>query len=278
LQLRLEQAGSSWQRIRAVVLTHVHGDHCNERTLAWMQQQGIRLYCHPEHSRVLMHLSEGFCRLDVCRLVYEYELTTPFALMPGLGCVALPLAHDRFTCGFRFESAPDLFGSARALGYACDLGSWDDEVVRHLRDVDILALEFNHDVGLQQASGRPRSLIRRVLGAAGHLSNEQASELVCEILRQSQPGRLRQVVQLHLSSECNRPGLARAALQRAVGATHPLRVYAARSGRFGPRLSLSPSRPRRRMPRRLALPMDFYQPCFADFLTTASSRELELAS
>jgi hypothetical protein len=53
-------------------------------------------------------------------------------------------------------------------------------------------------------------VITRVLGDEGHLSNVQAADLLREVLRRSVPGRLRHVVQLHLSRECNRPGLAAA--------------------------------------------------------------------
>lgn len=236
LQARLEAAARSWRHIRAVVLTHVHCDHCNERTLAWLHERRIRLFCHREHGRVLARTREAFHKLHADGLIYEYETSVPFAPIPGLRAVPVPLRHDEFTCGFRFEGPEDLFGSCAALGYICDLGSWDDGLVHNLRDVDVLALEFNHDVQLQQNSGRPRSLIRRVLGAHGHLSNEQASELLCAVIRRSQPGRLRHVVQLHLSRDCNRRNLALAAARQAVAATHPIRIHASRSDRVGPRL------------------------------------------
>src|SRR5437879_4785364 len=59
---------------------------------------------------------------------------------------------------------------------------------------------------------RPSScLIRRVLGDHGHLSNHQAAALLMEVLGRSAAGRLRHVVQLHLSRHCNRPELARKA-------------------------------------------------------------------
>jgi hypothetical protein len=58
-----------------------------------------------------------------------------------------------------------------------------------------------------------------VLGAYGHLSNDQAAEAVRLVMRGSSPGSLRHLVQLHLSRECNRPALAaetgRAALAAA---------------------------------------------------------------
>jgi phosphoribosyl 1,2-cyclic phosphodiesterase len=89
-------------------------------------------------------------------------------------------------------------------------------MVKLLADVDVLALEFNHDVGLQQASGRPPHLIARVLGNEGHLSNEQAGSLLSEVLKSTRPNRLQSVVQLHLSRQCNRVRLARVAAQKAL--------------------------------------------------------------
>ena len=89
-------------------------------------------------------------------------------------------------------------------------------MARRLADVDVLALEFNHDVALQYASGRSPRLIRRVLGDHGHLSNTQAAALFAEVLRQSAPGRVQHLVQLHLSRQCNRPELALHAAQVIV--------------------------------------------------------------
>src|SRR5207302_617729 len=47
-------------------------------------------------------------------------------------------------------------------------------------------------------------------------SNAQAASLLQEVLQRSTPGRLRQVVQLHLSRECNRPALAVAAARQVL--------------------------------------------------------------
>ena len=77
----------------------------------------------------------------------------------------------------------------------------------------MLALEFNHDVAMQRSSGRPRFLVdRAALGDAGHLSNVRAAEAVRGIAT----GSLRQLVQLHLSRDCNEPRLAAAAGRAAL--------------------------------------------------------------
>src|SRR5205807_2335641 len=105
----------------------------------------------------------------------------------------------------------DVPGSPWAIGFASDLGSWTPALVAQLTDVDLLALEFNHDVVLQVTSRRHPWLIRRNLGDGGHLSNAQAANLLEAILENSAPGRLRHVIPLHLSRQCNRPELAVAA-------------------------------------------------------------------
>ena len=51
-----------------------------------------------------------------------------------------------------------------------------------LSGVDLLALEFNHDVAMQRSSGRHPMLIARVLGDEGHLSNAQAAALLRQTL------------------------------------------------------------------------------------------------
>jgi len=56
----------------------------------------------------------------------------------------------------------------------------------------------------------------RVLGDEGHLSNQQAAGLVREVLRASTPGRLKHLVLLHLSRQCNQPSLAEEAARSVL--------------------------------------------------------------
>jgi hypothetical protein len=138
------------------------------------------------------------------------------------------------------EGAPDLFGRAASLAYAADLGCWDDGLVEALADVDLLAVEFNHDVALEYASGRMPRLIARVLGDDGHLSNAQAADLVRAVLARSPSGRPRHLVQLHLSRDCNRPALARAAALAALAGRTDVNLHTAAQDSPGSTLHLSP--------------------------------------
>jgi hypothetical protein len=88
---------------------------------------------------------------------------------------------------------------------------------------------------MERSSGRAPRLIDRVLGRHGHLSNEQGAELVAEVLRRTEPGRLQHVVLLHLSRQCNHPYLAHAAAS-AVLERHPhaIELHVARHNIAGP--------------------------------------------
>jgi len=238
LASRLDAVGASWNHIRAVLLTHTHADHWKDKTLAQLYRRRIPLYCHVDHHDVLSNYGRAFASLSADNLVHRYDAGEEFHLAPGLRCRPLPLCHDSgATFGFRLEASSDLFDPPVVLGYAADLGSWDAELARALANVDLLALEFNHDVDLEYASGRPPYLIARILSEAGHLSNLQAVALLREITRLSVPGRPRHVVQLHLSRDCNRPALAAAAARAALlDAGSGVELYTASQYEPGPTL------------------------------------------
>ena len=238
LAARLAAVGASWSQIRAAVLTHTHSDHWREKTLVQLLRRRIPLYCHADHHRALTTYGTAFGSLGVERLVRNYDAGEEFSLAPSLRCRPLPLRHDGgSTFGFRFETSGDLFDRSMAVGYVADLGSWDDQLAQALANVDLLALEFNHDVDLERSSGRSPYLIARVLSEEGHLSNLQAVTLLREILRLSTPGRLRQVVQLHLSRDCNRPALAAEAARAAlVDGASAVQLYTASQDEPGPSL------------------------------------------
>lgn len=218
LTQRLSYVGAHWDRVAAVLLTHTHGDHVKGASLRWLARCRIPFYCHEGHREALAGLT-GFRALDQQGLVRHYD-NQPFFTPDGARVEALELSHDAGpTFGFRVESRPCQRGRPVGLGYVADTGCWTPSLADALTDVELLAVEFNHDVKLQRNSGRPAYLIARNLGDKGHLSNDQGAALVADVIRRSRRGTVRQIVLLHLSRECNHPPLAlsvaRAALRAA---------------------------------------------------------------
>lgn len=214
---RLRMINATWDNVHAVLLTHTHSDHRNERTLALLHSRRIPLHCHLGHQRSLQFSSKNYQHLRHAKLIRSFQAGESFAVTSGVYCTPVPIQHDSgATFGFRLEGQGDLFSGSWSMAYAADLGTWDEQLAHAMADVDVLALEFNHDVELQRTSGRPEDLIERILGDHGHLSNEQAADLVAAIVQRSTRRPLRHVVQLHLSQECNEPNLARAAALRTL--------------------------------------------------------------
>lgn len=239
---RLESVGASWARVSAAILTHTHTDHVDTATFAEMARRQVVFYCHEAHRD---HLAgdTGFQKLlqaDLCR-VYDDR---PFLTTNGLRVEPIRLKHDGGpTFGFRIEVSAERRQQPVKIGYLADTGCWSEAMVESLVDVDVLGVEFNHDVAMQKASGRPGVLIARNLGDQGHLSNRQGAELIRSILDRSQVVTLRHVVLLHLSEDCNEPELA---LQVAREAVQPLGrgvdVHAARQNPAHPNLWIGPGR------------------------------------
>jgi phosphoribosyl 1,2-cyclic phosphodiesterase len=239
LDPRMKRCRVSWDHIHAVLLTHGHTDHWNATTLSHLAKRRLPIYCHAEHLAVFNQESRAFTALSAAGLIRHYHPGERLHLHAECRCVPIALDHDAdMTCGFRFD------GPNWAIGYVADLGCWRSNLARELADVDLLGIEFNHDVEMQIASGRHPLLIRRVLGDSGHLSNDQGAALLAEVLRLSRPGRLRHVVQLHLSRDCNFPELAAKAAQAVVdGAGTPIAVHTTEQGKVGPMITLGEDMP-----------------------------------
>jgi len=163
-------------------------------------------------------------------------LVTATATSEALRFFPIPLPHDAPpTFGFRIEvRIAEPAERWVKIGYLSDLGVGHEPIAREVFDVDLLALEFNHDVELERRSGRHPTLIQRVLGKDGHLSNDQAAELFRTVLENGTNGGPKLLVQMHLSRDCNRPELAYKAAQEIVLLTGAAtRVFSTRQDRRG---------------------------------------------
>ncbi|MFZ4498663.1 MAG: MBL fold metallo-hydrolase [Burkholderiales bacterium] len=195
---RLGRLGLQPDDVDAILVTHEHGDHlggvarfaARHGTPVWLTH-GTARHLDAQEGLVLKHIA-GYARFAIGDL----EIA-PF-----------PVPHDasepaQFTVG----------DGARRLGILTDAGSVTPHMVGMLTGCQGLFLECNHDEALLRQSDYPPSLIERVAGDWGHLSNTAAADL----LRRVAGDHLQHVVAAHLSQQNNRPELARDALGTALG-------------------------------------------------------------
>lgn len=186
-----------FEQMAAVFVTHDHADHIKsvgklaaefgKKIYATsLVHEGIaRNYCvsprvRPE-SRILIEK-------DVPLTIGDF-VVTPFSV-----------PHDSLDCvGYRIEACGVRFC------LITDVGHVTERIKEEVEAANYLVLESNHDYEMLMAGPYPAYLKGRIAGPTGHLSNNEAGEL----LANSSSPAMRHVWLCHLSEENNHPELAR---------------------------------------------------------------------
>jgi phosphoribosyl 1,2-cyclic phosphodiesterase len=202
LAARLGALGVEPHRLDAIVLTHEHADHVGGAAL-FSRTYKVPIYATRATLRAASLDDGGTAGAHVV------EAAAPFDL-GGLTLTPFAVPHDAVdTVGYLLQC------DEKRVGYATDLGHGADTVRLGLRQCDLLVLEANHDVGMLRSGPYPEVVKQRVLGRHGHLDNESAADLLCEVTSE----RTRRVILAHLSRTNNRPDLAVRAARRRFDET-----------------------------------------------------------
>lgn len=225
LEERFERARVALRRIDHIVLTHGHLDHA--RAAGHLARKaGARVHCSERLMRnasirrapQLSHLAPGRAR----------ELTDARGLDPVV-LAAVRIPHDAEpTLALRLEH------EGRVVVLVTDMGKPDANAAKALAGAHVLLLEFNHDTEMLRTGPYPPSLKKRVGGPKGHLSNDQAAEMLGALASPA----LHTLVLTHLSGVNNSPELATAAANRALGLIErdDVRLVVATQDDIGPNL------------------------------------------
>ncbi|MGC4114475.1 MAG: MBL fold metallo-hydrolase [Myxococcales bacterium] len=222
---RLAEVGGNLQDVSAIICTHGHGDHVMG-TSVLARKSGIDIYATPGTVRAL---PSGMPNERLKALPYGGTLT-----IGGLTVETVPTSHD----------APQgvairVTDGETSLGVITDQGQPTPAIAKAFRGLDGLLLESNHDVPMLLNGPYPERLKKRIRGNWGHLSNEQCTVVLAELLHEG----LQHVTLGHISEHNNTTDLVRAAtegmLEKRGGAAPRLAVALQR--KVGPVITLTPS-------------------------------------
>jgi len=191
----LRELGLSGSDVSGILITHEHTDHiCGLGVL--LRKYQIPVYATERTiKRILATSSLGAMPRELFCPICPDE---PFEI-GDLSVDPIRISHDAADpCAYRIDH------EGKAAAVMTDLGEYSEYTVNHLHHLDVLLLEANHDIRMLETGPYPYYLKQRILGARGHLSNESAGHLLCEVLHDD----MRHIFLGHLSKENNYPDLA----------------------------------------------------------------------
>lgn len=200
--VRLEAAGYTLDQLDGILLTHEHQDHTNGLEVL-SSKRTLPLYA-TALTRETLQGSLKFRNSPTWRL-----MTTGSAFdFQDLRIECFPVPHDAVDpVGFVIADEESRLGLLSDVGFVTNL------IKDRLKGADSLFVEANYDAQLLEAdTKRPWATKQRISSRHGHLSNDQAAELIESVAHAG----LHHVVLGHLSDDCNDPDRATQRIQESL--------------------------------------------------------------
>ena len=216
---RLRTIGVEPRTVDALLVSHEHGDHVDGAPL-FSRRNGVPIYT------TFATAAAARLTLGAVAALVTIEAGRAFEAA-GMRIHPFSVPHDAAdNVGYVIEE------NRSRVGYATDLGYPSAVASERLRGCGLLVIEANHDLEMLRSGPYPAHVKQRVMGRGGHLSNEQAAQLLSETVTRD----TRTVFLAHLSERNNDGRLAleagRGAL-RVLGrdSVHLELTYSSRPGR-----------------------------------------------
>ncbi len=199
IERRMESQNLSPESLKGIVVTHEHSDHiCGVGVLS--RRYDIPVFMN---KKTYNTVSKKLGKIEKLRY---FESGTPF-FVNSLEIHPFSISHDATDpSGFTFKY------NNKKIGIATDLGIVTSVVKNHLKDCSAILIEANHDPEMLISGPYPWHLKQRIKSRSGHLSNEDARNLIVDIKQNS----LSHIILGHLSEENNSPEKAFNLVARAI--------------------------------------------------------------
>lgn len=186
--------------IDAIFVTHEHIDHI----------KGVGILSRRYHIKVFSNQETLQAMLPTVKKlnsekIFLFENEKPF-LFQDLHISPISTFHDcRKGCGF-------VIRGNQKISLLTDTGWINTEAMEAIADSALYYLESNHDYEMLMNGPYSWALKQRILSTHGHLSNENAGEVLAKVLK-----RQKEIVLLgHLSGDNNLPRLAARTVRDAL--------------------------------------------------------------
>lgn len=190
---RLAVIGEDIDCLDAILITHEHSDHTT----------GLAAIVKTAERKIPVYLTHGTARFiewgECAPVVESFQAGCSFSV-GDFDIASFTIPHD----------AADPVGYTIAakgikIAIATDLGYIPGSLSVHLRSVDVLLLESNHDLEMLRVGPYPWPVKQRVMSRRGHLSNEVAADFIENDLDTG----VSTLVLGHISEHNNHPELVR---------------------------------------------------------------------
>lgn len=181
------------KKIDAIFLSHDHNDHTRCAGV-YFRKLNVPLITNYKTWQTIKN-SLGEIDESYVKLI---ETGESFSI-GEIGVETFSVPHDASDpMGFCF------YIGKKKISISTDMGHVRDDIAKKIDGSEILLLESNHDVEMLLTGPYPYYLKQRIKGDKGHLSNEQAAQVILKLNLE----KTKRIYLGHLSKENNHPDLA----------------------------------------------------------------------
>ncbi len=198
----LDAIGESPENLSGILITHGHSDHIDGLDV-FQKKYNIDLYATEYTSIVTDNYLKNKKKERYFQLDWLYITEGSSFKIGNLLITPIKAPHDSNGAVSYIIS-----DEKNKVAYVTDVGFITDELFENLKNCDAIILEMNHDVTMLKNCDYPDTTKIRILSDSGHLSNDQAAEL----LERLDTTNLKYLFPAHISENSNKYDVVLAAI------------------------------------------------------------------